>query len=79
MSAMETQLRDRYLKENQVRHGVYVVGWFHCPQWATPHRGVHASVADARALAAVLDDQAQNISRDGVSIRACVLNCALRS
>ncbi len=29
-TAMETQLRDRYLRENQCGHGLYLVMWFLC-------------------------------------------------
>jgi hypothetical protein len=32
--SMETQLVNRYLRDNFYTHGVYVVGWFHCSQWA---------------------------------------------
>ena len=32
-SAMETQLVDRYLAENPGAGGLYLVGWFNCPQW----------------------------------------------
>lgn len=36
-SAMKTQLVDRYLKDNQCRHGLYLVGWFNCDQWDKKH------------------------------------------
>jgi hypothetical protein len=29
-SAMQTQLRDRYLKGNSYKNGIYLVGWFAC-------------------------------------------------
>ena len=32
-TAMQTQLTERYLKDNSCRHGLYLVGWFNCPQW----------------------------------------------
>jgi len=32
-TAMKTQLRDRYLKNNQCRVGLYLVGWFNCEKW----------------------------------------------
>lgn len=31
--AMQTQLVDRYLKDNTCRYGLYLVGWFNCIQW----------------------------------------------
>ena len=32
-SAMQTQLAERYLRDNQCQYGLYVVGWFNCNQW----------------------------------------------
>ncbi|TDA68007.1 MAG: hypothetical protein D9V47_09180 [Clostridia bacterium] len=31
--AMETQLVDRYLRDNRCQHGLYLIGWFDCVQW----------------------------------------------
>jgi hypothetical protein len=33
VTAMETQLTGRYLEDNPLRHGLYLVGWFSCDQW----------------------------------------------
>ena len=32
-TAMGGQLGDRYLREAPCHHGLYLVGWFVCPQW----------------------------------------------
>lgn len=32
-SDMKEQLKDRYLKDNQCRYGIYLVGWFLCDSW----------------------------------------------
>lgn len=32
-TAMESQLKNRYLKENDCEFGIYLVGWFACEQW----------------------------------------------
>ncbi|HEU5101871.1 MAG TPA: hypothetical protein VFU22_22775 [Roseiflexaceae bacterium] len=32
LTAMETQLIQRYLKDNACRHGLYLVGWYYCRQ-----------------------------------------------
>ena len=32
-TAMETQLKNRYLKSNDCKHGIYVIGWFLCDAW----------------------------------------------
>jgi len=33
LTAMRTQLRDRYLKDNRDASGIYCVGWFQCGSW----------------------------------------------
>jgi len=33
MTAMQTQLVDRYLRDNHCQHGLYLVGWFNCDAW----------------------------------------------
>ena len=78
-TAMVTQLVDRYLKDYDCDHGIYLVGWYVCEQWdkddprktATPKW----SLQEARQF---FDDQAQELSATGLSIRAVVLNTALR-
>ena len=35
MTDMDGQLAGRYLKENQCTRGIYLVGWFVCPQWSS--------------------------------------------
>jgi predicted NACHT family NTPase len=79
-TAMQTQLADRYLKQNQhCRHGIYVVGWFVCPQWdsddyrqaATPNW----SLNEAREY---FTGQAKSIFRPEAHVRGFVLNTALR-
>jgi hypothetical protein len=32
-SAVEQQLVNDYLRPNGLTHGIYLVGWFVCPQW----------------------------------------------
>ena len=81
-SAMKTQLVDRYLHENQCRHGLYLVGWFLCGAWdeSDPRKGQTpwTSIDDARSH---VEAQAQDVSRSldpsGI-VDAYVLDCALR-
>ena len=78
-TAMETQLVNRYLRDNQCRHGIYLVGWFDCEQWddddsrkgKTPKKNI-------AGMQARLDSQAADQSKRGVHIRAFVMNTALR-
>ena len=32
-TAMKSQLKDRYLKDNNCTHGIYLIGWFNCELW----------------------------------------------
>jgi hypothetical protein len=36
-TAMETQFLNRYLKDNDCSHGIYLVGWFLCDAWSKTH------------------------------------------
>jgi hypothetical protein len=76
---MAEQLRDRYLAESTCRHGLYLVGWFTCPQW-DPADGRKArtpkmTIEDARRI---FEDQAVDLSQGDLRIRAFILNAALR-
>lgn len=77
--AMEEQLVNRYLQDNQVRHGLYLVGWYNCKQWDKgddrERRAPKISVADAQQR---FDVQAAELSSQGRHIRALVLDTGLR-
>ena len=32
-AALESQLVNRYLRDNACQHGLYLIGWFSCPKW----------------------------------------------
>jgi hypothetical protein len=73
-SAMENQLLDRYLKDNEVKGGLYLVGWFFCSQWETSKE----SLQEAKKK---FHEQAEQLtaSLNGEKlIRSYVLNAALR-
>lgn len=78
-TAMETQLVGRYLKENDCQHGLYLVGWYVCPQWDPEHsaRGnvPFDSIQDTRTF---LAEQARSLSRDGMIVKSAVINASLR-
>ena len=77
--SMREQLVERYLKDNECRHGLYVVGWYVCDQWDTKdyrRRDTPSWTLDqARRF---FDDQAASLSVDGLRIKSFVLNAALR-
>ena len=80
-TAMETQLRDRYLKDNACTHGVYVVGYFLDEGWSDADRRKGDSQRllppPLRVARASLADQATTLSSSGKTLRAFVLDARL--
>jgi hypothetical protein len=78
ISAMETQLRNRYLKDNRCRNGLYLIAWFTCEKWVnTDNRKKgcsRMSLAEAREF---FVQQAQTLSMDGTIIHSYVLDVSL--
>ncbi|HLC14737.1 MAG TPA: hypothetical protein VJL89_00725, partial [Thermodesulfovibrionia bacterium] len=78
-TAMKTQLFERYLNENECDHGIYLVGWFSCNQWdkqeSRKNKIKAGNIEEARKL---FDGQAKELSSGQKTIKACVINCALR-
>lgn len=78
-TAMKTQLVDRYLKDNQCQHGIYLVGWYICDQWDNAdYRKTDTpkwSLEEARVF---FQRQAEDLSKGGLSIQSVVVNTALR-
>ena len=79
-TAMETQLLGKYLRGNDCKHGLYLVGWFNCPQWdKDDSRRSKAFRHDLEDLTAVLNSQAMQLSKkDGSTIRVVILDASLR-
>ncbi len=73
--AMETQLVNRYLKESGCEHGLYLVGWFNCAQWDSGRQAPSMALDGARAQ---FDTQAATLSQGGRTVKAFVMNTALR-
>jgi len=77
-TAMETQLVNRYLKDNDCRHGIYMVGWFLCDAWSktdSRRRAVKFKTLDD--LDDYLTQQARRVSRAGNQIRAAILDASI--
>ncbi len=74
--AMEDQLRDRYLRDNGYRCGIYLVGWFVCDRW----QGAQVAKRKARPEDTIeawrdrLTKQAEELSLDGFRLCAFVLD-----
>lgn len=77
-TAMREQLKDRYLVQNGLRHGIYLVGRFMCDAWNDKSDNrLKASPKDDDELMPFLDEQARNLSSEGYDIRAYLLNVKL--
>jgi len=77
-TAMETQLRDRYLKEIRCRDGIYLVGWFTCPKWGdSDHRKKQCSLMTLLEAKRFFSRQATALSIEGTYIKSHVLDVSL--
>jgi hypothetical protein len=78
-TAMKTQLVDRYLKDNQCRHGLYIVCWFDQESWDEDdaRRGQVPKCSRNQAKKR-LASQAYKLSKDGLLIRSFLLDVSLR-
>jgi len=79
MTAMQTQLVDRYLQDNHCQHGLYLIGWFNCNAWDgqdyRKRRAPRMTIEEAQRL---FDVQATTLSQQYVTIQAVTLNAAIR-
>ena len=77
-TAMQTQLVDRYLLENHLEYGIYLVGRYYCDVWdhqdSRKEKAVKVPLGQAQQQ---FDDQATRLSHGHVHVRALVLNTAL--
>lgn len=81
LTAMQAQLADRYVRDNACDHGLYLVGWFLDDGWdradgrrSDAQRLLPDGLDASRKL---FDEQAEDLSRDGKTIRAFVLDARL--
>jgi hypothetical protein len=76
---MEGQLVGRYLGDNAGAVGLYLVGWFFCPQWDDEdQRNARCRRQQScDELRSYLEDQARSLSNRR-EVRAHVLDCRLR-
>jgi hypothetical protein len=78
LTAMKTQLRDRYLNQNACKDGIYLAGWFACPQWTEgdSRRGPCTNLS-LQSLKEILGRQAEELSVDGYILSSFVLDISL--
>ena len=77
-TAMETQLRDRYLKNNGHRFGLYLVGWFKCSKWdKTDHRYKTSPTYGFSKAKARFESQAASLCTEEIFLESYVLNLSI--
>ena len=81
MTAMKSQLVERYLAQNSVvTDGIYLVAWYNPRDWdpvdnrVRSVRGLRANIEELRTT---LEEQARSLSVDGLRIRAVILDVSL--
>jgi len=78
-TAMQTQLRDRYLRENQCEYGLYLVVWFLCSKWRDDeYRKRQTPSWTVQEASTFFTRQAEVLSQPGELLRSFVLDAALR-
>ncbi len=76
--AMKTQLLDRYLKDNLCQYGLYLIVWFNCDKWdESDTRKKTAPNITFEQAQQQFNLQADQLSQQGVEVRAYILNAAL--
>jgi len=77
--SMETQLVNRYLKDNSCQHGLYVVGWFCCDQWhSSDYRRNLVAFTGIEQASEYFDGQAKSLSTGGTDVEALIIDASLR-
>lgn len=78
-TAMQTQLSERYLKNNPCRHGIYLIGWFNCIAWdKEDNRKKSSPTYTIEEAKNIFNNQAEILnSNDTIHIVPFVLNTAL--
>jgi hypothetical protein len=78
LEAMRDQLVDRYLKQNGLRTGIYVVGFFDSALWTHASRRVQKRLVGSRQqLRTTLTDQAVALQAQGFDVESRVIDCRL--
>jgi hypothetical protein len=78
-TAMETQLRDRYLRDNQCGHGIYLVMWFLCDKWKDESRKRRTPQWAFEEAEEFFSRQAKDLSKPGTVLRALLLDATLKT
>jgi hypothetical protein len=78
-SAMAEQLVGHYLTNSNIRHGIYLIGWFQCERWdARDYRRDDAPKKDIETARGDFMGQAAELSDEGRRVEAVIIDTALR-
>jgi hypothetical protein len=80
LTAMKTQLADRYLNNNQTKYGIYIGGWYMCDGWDFKDPRLKRSVGRNKTLREIekyFADQAKELSQNGLVVKSFVMDCRL--
>lgn len=80
LTAMESQLLARYLAHPDQSVGLYVIGWYLCPQWSGKKVAkTHCEqLGSPETAAEFFRNQAELLSKNGKLIRSYILDVRLR-
>lgn len=73
------QLKKRYLKDNQCRYGIYLIGWFLCKSWdkSGDYRFGDNPKMELEEVKQFFVNQAEELTEEGYHLYSCVLDCRL--
>jgi hypothetical protein len=81
LSGMETQLKDRYLANNQCKFGLYLAGWYLCASWDKSDKRLKKTKGlskNKEEITKFLSAQAESLSNDDCHIYSFVLDCTIK-
>lgn len=77
-NAMATQLKDRYLKNNSCRVGLYLIGWFNCDKWdQSDYRSKDAPNYSLSEAIIHFQNQATSLCTEDILLRSYILNLSI--
>lgn len=76
-TAMETQLVDRYLKNNTCKYGLYLIGWFGSEMWKDENRKRKIPKFSIEEAKIFFNEQAEKLSDNEREVRAYVVDVRL--
>lgn len=80
LTAAETQLGNRYLKDNSTRHGIYLVADCLCEKWdSEDHRKANSARNNIAEKYAEIERQSEILAENGYAVSIFRLNCKFRT